>query len=164
MSSIAGCCLALTSIIYDRGGVLAQISGATILPVGPSGATPNGAGGFARLFIAAALIVALVAMILVARAYDLSRKREAQAVSLETRISRILRADPSLSSFPVVPTVRIPLWRGSPVIITMTGWVPQSEFRHAALELVLREAARKARTYRIEDGIVVDPAMAKRAA
>ena len=121
-------------------------------------------GGFARLFIAAALIVALAAMILVARAYDLSRKREAQAVSLETRISRVLRADPLLSSFPVVPTVRIPLWRGSPVIITMTGWVPRSEFRHAALELIVREAAREARTYRIEDGIVVDPAMAKRAA
>jgi hypothetical protein len=121
-------------------------------------------GGFARLFIAAALIVVLAAMILVARAYDLSRKREAQAVSLETRISRALRADPSLSSFPVVPTVRIPLWRGSPAVITMTGWVPRPEFRHAALELVLREAARKGMTYRIEDGIVVDPAMAKRAA
>jgi hypothetical protein len=164
MNSIVGCCLALTSIIYAGGGVLAQISGATIFPSGPSGATQNGAGGFARLFIAAALVVVLAAMILVARAYDLSRKREAQAVSLETRVSRVLRADPSLSSFPVVPTVRIPLWRGAPVIITMTGWVPRSEFRHAALELVLREAARKARTYRIEDGIVVDPVMAKRAA
>ncbi|MGH7485292.1 MAG: hypothetical protein ACREMY_06745, partial [bacterium] len=62
------------------------------------------AGGFARLFVVAALIVVLAAMILVARAYDLSRKREAQAVSLETRISRSLRADPSLSPYPVVPT------------------------------------------------------------
>jgi hypothetical protein len=122
------------------------------------------AGGFARFFVAAALIVVLAAMILVARAYDLGRKREAQAVSLETRISRSLRADPSLSSFPVVPTVRIPLWRGSPVIIAMTGWVPRSQLRHAALELALREAARKARTYRVEDGISVDPAMTKRAA
>src|SRR5258708_37744434 len=50
MSSIAGYGLVLTSIIDDRGGVLAQISGATIFPVGPSGATPNGADGFARLF------------------------------------------------------------------------------------------------------------------
>ena len=122
------------------------------------------AGGVARLFVVAALIVVLAAMILVARAYDLSRKREAQAVSLETRISKSLRADPSLSSYPVAPTVRIPLWRGSPVTITITGSVPRSELRHAALELALREAERNARSYRVEDGILVDPTMAQRAA
>ena len=46
----------------------------------------------------------------------------------------------------------------------MTGSVPGSELRHAALELALREVERKARTYRVEDGILVDPALAKRAA
>jgi len=122
------------------------------------------AGGFARLFVAAALIVVLAAMILVGRAYDLSRKREAQAASLETRISRSLRADPSLSPFPIVPTVRIPLWRGSPVIIAMTGSVPRSQIRLVAVELALREAGRKARPYRVEDGILVDPTIAQRAA
>jgi hypothetical protein len=101
------------------------------------------AGGFARLFVAAALIVVLAAMILVGRAYDLSWKREAQAASLETRISRSLRADPSLSPFPIVPTVRIPLWRGSPVIIAMTGSVPRSQIRLAAVELALREAGKE---------------------
>jgi len=122
------------------------------------------AGGFARLFVAAALIVVLAAVILVGRAYDLSRKREAQAASLETRISRSLRADPSLSPFSIVPTVRIPLWRGSPVIIAMTGSVPRSQIRLAAVELALREAVRKARTYRVVDGILVDPTIAQRAA
>jgi hypothetical protein len=122
------------------------------------------AGGFARLFVAAALIVVLAAVILVGRAYDLSRKREAQAASLETRISRSLRADPSLSPFPIVPTVRIPLWRGSPVIIAMTGSVPRSQIRLVAVELALREAGRKARPYRVEDGILVDPTIAQRAA
>jgi hypothetical protein len=122
------------------------------------------AGGFARLFVAAALIVVLAAMILVGRAYDLSRRREAQAASLETRISRSLRADPSLSPFPIVPTVRIPLWRGSPVIIAMTGSVPRSQIRLAAVELALREAGKKARTYRVEDGILVNPTIAQRAA
>ena len=122
------------------------------------------AGGFARLFVVAALVVALAAMILVARAYDLSRKRERQAAALETRISWALRTEPSLSAFPIFPAVRIPLWRGSPVIVAMTGSVPRSQLRHAAFELALREAARKARAYRVEDGILVDPAMAKRAA
>jgi len=142
MNSIAGYGVALTSILYER----------------------DGAGGFARLFIVAALIVALAAMILVARAYDLNRKREAQSISLEARISRLLRADPLLSPFPIAPTVRIPLWRGAPISVAMTGAVPRSELRHAALALALREARRKARDYRVEDEIVVDPTMAKRAA
>jgi hypothetical protein len=142
MTSIAGYAASLTSMLYERGG----------------------AGGFARLFLVAALIVALAVMILVARAYDLSRKREAQSISLEARISRFLRADPLLSPFPILPTVRIPLWRGAPISVTMTGAVPRSELRHAALELALREARRRARNHRVEDGIVVDPTMAKRAA
>jgi hypothetical protein len=142
MNSIAGYGVALTSILYER----------------------DGAGGFARLFIVAALIVALATMILVARAYDLNRKREAQSISLEARISRLLRADPLLSPFPIAPTVRIPLWRGAPISVAMTGAVPRSELRHAALALALREARRKGRDYRVEDEIVVDPTMAKRAA
>jgi len=125
---------------------------------------PNVADGLVGLFVAAALIVLLAAMILVAKMYDLSRRREGQAVSLEARISNSLRADPLLSSLPVVPTVKIPLWRGSPVVIAMTGSVPRSQLRHAALELALREAERRARTYLLEDRILVDPAMARRAA
>jgi len=114
--------------------------------------------------VAAALLVLLAVMILVAKAYDLSRRREKLAVSLEARISDSLRADPSLSSLPVAPTVSIPLWRGSPVLIAMTGSVPHSQFRHAALEVALREAMRSARSYRLEDRIMIDPAMARRAA
>ena len=160
MNSFAAYGLALTWVMHERAGVWFQISPGVVSAVAP----PTGAAGFARLFVVAALIVALATMILVAIAYDLSRKREAESVSLETRISRSLRGDPSLSPFPIVPTVRIPLWRGSPIIVAMTGSVPRSQLRHAALELALREAGRKARTYRVEDGILVDPTLARRAA
>ena len=151
----------IASMIFGTDTAWAQTSpGPTMPPAVPPGSTPNVAG----LFVAAALIVLLAAMILVAKVYDLSRKREEQADSLEARISNSLLADPLLARLPVVPTVRIPLWRGRPVIIAMTGSVPRSQLRHAALEMALREVGRSARTYRLEDRILVDPAMARRAA
>jgi hypothetical protein len=118
----------------------------------------------AWFFVAAALLVLLAAMIAVGKVYDLSGKREARAGLLEARISDSLRADPLLSRLPVVPTVSIPLWRGSPVLIAMTGSVPRSQLRHAALQVALREAMRSARSYRLDDRIMIDPAMARRAA
>ena len=151
----------IASMIFGTDTAWAQTSlGPTMSPAVPPGSTSNVAG----LFVAAALLVLLAAMILVAKAYDLSRRREKLAVSLEARISDSLLADPSLSGLPVAPTVSIPLWRGSPVLIAMTGLVPHSQLRHAALELALREAMRSARSYRLEDRIMIDPAMARRAA
>jgi len=151
--------------LFGMGRIWAQTSSvSTMSPAVPPESRPNGPDGLAGLFVAAALIVLLAAMILVAKAYDLSRKREELAVSLEARISNSLLADPSLSSLPVVPRVSIPLWRGSPVLIEMTGSVPRSQLRHAALELTLREATRSGRTYRLEDRILIDSAMARRAA
>ena len=151
----------LASMAYGTGTAWAQTSsGPAMSPAVPPGSTPNVAG----LFVAAALIVLLATMILVGIAYDLSGRREKLAVSLEARISDSLLADPSLSGLPLVPTVSIPLWRGSPVLIAMTGSVPHSQLRHAALELALREAMRSVRTYRLEDRIMIDPAVARRAA
>jgi hypothetical protein len=118
----------------------------------------------AWFFVAAALVVLLAAMIVVGKAYDLSRKREARSGLIEARISDSLRADPLLSRLPVVPTVSIPLWRDSPVLVAMTGSVPRSQLRHAALQVALREAMRSARSYRLEDRIMIDPAMARHAA
>jgi hypothetical protein len=116
------------------------------------------------LLVAAALIVVLGAMILLAKAYDLSRKREEQSVALEARISGAMLADPMLSRLPVAATVRVPLWRGSPITVTITGSVPRPQARQAAVELAGREVGRSVKTYRLEDRILVDPAMAKRAA
>lgn len=118
----------------------------------------------AWFFVAAALVVLLAAMIAVGKVYDLSRKREARARLLEARISDSLLADPLLSRLPVVPTVSIPLWRGSPVLIAMAGSVPRSQLRHAVLQVALREAMRSARSYRLEDRIMIEPATARRAA
>src|SRR6266851_2141498 len=99
----------IASMMYGTGTAWAQVSSSpTMSPALPPLSMPNVAG----LFVAAALVVLLAATILVGIAYDLSRKREALAVSLESRISDSLLADPSLGSLPVAPTVSIPLWRG----------------------------------------------------
>jgi len=102
-------------------------------------------------------------MILVARAYDLSRKREAQAVSLETRISR--------SSVPIHCSHPFQLSDGEdPVVAGLTCHHHDDGLGSAIRVPACRARAdparsgKEARTYRIEDGIVVDPAMAKRAA
>jgi hypothetical protein len=54
--------------------------------------------------------------------------------------------------------------RGSPVTIETVGMVPRPELRHAAVDLVVREAARSVKTYRVDARISIDPMMERRAA
>ena len=138
--------------------------GPTLLPGAPAESAPNVADGIGALLLAAALIVLLGAMILLGKAYDLSRKRARQAAAIETRISDAMLADPSLSQLPVAATVRVPLWRASPVTVTITGSVPRPQLRQAAVELAVHEVGGSVKTYHLEDRILVDPAMVKRAA
>jgi hypothetical protein len=146
-------------------GAWAQVPpGPTLSPSVPADSVPNVADSIAGLLVAAALIVLLGAMILLGKAYDLSRKRERQAVAFEARISDAMLADPLLSQLPVTATVRLPLWRGSPVTVTITGSVPRPQLRQAAVEVAMREVGRSVKAYHLEDRIMVDPAMVKRAA
>src|SRR6202040_1458896 len=75
------------------------------LPSGPSPEVTNGSGAF---LVAALVVLLLVAVGVMVKLYDLRRKREDEAVALQARISDALLAEPSLSSLPLVPTVRIP--------------------------------------------------------
>ncbi len=146
-------------------GAWAQLPpGPTLSPGVPQESVPNVADGIVGLLIAAALIVFLGAMILLGKAYGLSRKRERQAVAFEGRISDAMLADPLLSQLPVAATVRVPLWRASPVTVTITGSVPRPQLRQAVVEMVVREVGRSVKAYHLEDRIMVDPAMVKRAA
>ena len=127
---------------------------------GPSPEVTNGSGAFV---VAALVVVLLIAVGVMVKLYDLRRKREDEAVALQARTSDALLAEPFLSSFPLVPTVRIPL-RGSPVTIEIVGRVPRPELRHAAVDLVVREAARSVKSYRVDARISIDPMMERRAA
>src|ERR1700730_10551786 len=126
----------------------------------PSPEMTNGSGAF---MVAALVVVLLIAVGVMVKLYDLRRKREDEAVALQARLSDALLADPSLSSLPLVPTVRIPM-RGSPVTVEIAGTVPRPEFRQAAVALVVREAARSVKSYRVDARISIDSNMQRRAA
>ena len=126
----------------------------------PSPEMTNGSGAF---MVAALVVVLLIAVGVMVKLYDLRRKREDEAVALQARLSDALLAEPSLSSLPLVPTVRIPM-RGSPVTVEIVGAVPRPEVRQAALDLVVREAARSVKSYRVDARISIDPMMQRRAA
>jgi hypothetical protein len=120
----------------------------------------NGSGAF---MVAALVVVLLIAVGVMVKLYDLRRKREDEAVALQARLSDALLAEPSLSSLPLVPTVRIPM-RGSPATIEIVGTVPRPELRQAAVDLVVREVARSVKSYRVDARISIDPMMQRRAA
>jgi hypothetical protein len=126
----------------------------------PSPEMTNGSGAF---MVAALVVALLIAVGVMVKLYDLRRKREDEAVALQARLSDALLADPSLSSLPLVPTVRIPM-RGSPVTVEIVGTVPRPEFRQAAVDLVVREAARSVKSYRVDARISIDSNMQRRAA
>src|SRR5438876_2032641 len=126
----------------------------------PSPEMTNGSGAF---MVAALVVVLLIAVGVMVKLYDLRRKREDEAVALQARLSDALLAEPSLGSLPLVPTVRIPM-RGSPVTIEIVGTVPRPELRQAAIDFVVREAARSVKSYRVEDRISIDSMRQRRTA
>ena len=126
----------------------------------PSPEMTNGSGAF---MVAAFVVALLIAVGVMVKLYDLRRKREDEAVALQARLSDALLAEPSLSALPLVPTVHIPM-RGSPVTVEIVGTVPRPEFRQAAIDLVVREAARSVKSYRVDARISIDPMMQRRAA
>jgi len=129
----------------------------------PPTPTPDIANGSGAYIVAALVVVLLIAVGVMVKLYDLRRKREDEAVALQARLSDALLAEPSLASLPLVPTVHIPM-RGSPVTIELVGSVPRPELRQAAVDLVVREAARSAKSYRMDARISIDPVMERRAA
>ena len=96
--------------------------------------------------------------------YDLTRKREAEAVHLQAQISDALPREPALFAVPVTATADVPLWSGTPATIVLSGQVPSRELHDAVLRIVRQESARIRPDVVITDRIVVDPSMAVRAA
>lgn len=59
---------------------------------------------------------------------------------------------------PLTPTAHLPLWKGSPLVVEITGPVPRPELREAAVDVAKREMGRSRSDFRIEDRVAVDPA------
>jgi hypothetical protein len=70
------------------------------------------------------------------------RRRESEAVRLQSRIIDALRADPRLASIPVLPVAHVPVRSDGIARIELEGVVPSDEARSAVLEVVEREVSR----------------------
>jgi hypothetical protein len=134
------------------------------LPGLPQDARPDIIDASTGFVLVSAVILLLVIVGIGVKLYDLKQKREQDAAALQARISDALMVDPMLSPFPLTPTVRIPVWKGGPVMVEVSGAVPGGGLRQAAVDLVLREALRIGKTCRLVDRVSVDPGMLRRAA
>ena len=130
----------------------------------PSSPAPSeGVGGYGvvAFLLVMGLIIAVGAAV---RIYDVKRKREDEGIALQSRLSDHLLSDPSLAGFPVTPTVYVPFSRRSPITITLTGTVPSGARRDTVLQLVKLVAMPLESHYEIEDRLLVDPQIIRRAA
>ena len=88
-------------------------------------------------------IATLLLLALIAKMLDLRLKRDGEVIAVKGVMSDALRGDPELFDLPLTMTVRVPLWRGSPVTIRVYGEVPSSDIRLTALRRVKRAAQRE---------------------
>lgn len=110
-----------------------------------------------EIIVVAAILALVVLLGMAVKLYDLKRKREEEAVAAQARISDALLMDAALAGLPLTPTARVPLWSGTPLTLEITGSVPKTELREAAIGVARREMARSRDDFRIEDHIAVDP-------
>jgi len=86
--------------------------------------------------------VTTLVLVAIAKLVDFRKHREEQVVELEVRISSALLEDRSLFRSSVAPKVRIPVWRGSPAVITLAGGVASAHDAQLALRLAGQAAWR----------------------
>jgi hypothetical protein len=135
----------------------------TQLPPPPPPPPASSAGGISGGALAVIGLLALLVLVAVAvKLYDAKRKRENEGVVLQARLSDSLMLDSRLSGVPVVASVHVPLWRGAPPVVEVSGAVPSPELRDTAIQLIKREMAGS--PARIEDLVVVDPRKFERVA
>jgi len=104
-----------------------------------------------------AILVAAAALALIigglGRVLELKEQRAAEAIAVQGEIADALLRDPALLGLPLMPTARIPLWRGSRATVKIAGKVPSRELRKAALRAAERGAAELLVTVRIKSRI-----------
>jgi hypothetical protein len=104
------------------------------------GATaPGAAGPGADSLLALVVIPALAAGVFMAldKLVALRQTREHERLLLQATVVHALLRERE----PVIPTIHVPLWSGSPVTIEVTGYVASASQRQAAVRLVADAAA-----------------------
>jgi hypothetical protein len=125
-------------------------------------ATPGDNSG---ILMALALMGALLVVVGIGvKIWDFKRKREAEAVQLQSQISDALLREQEFFGLAITPTVQAPLRRGAPMMIEVSGVAPSTALRDSALRVVRDEAERMGATYEIVDRTEIRPEAARRIA
>jgi hypothetical protein len=138
-------------------------------PAPPSASTSSPPAGEASSAAGATAVVVVIVGLLVlvgvaVKVYDLKRKRESEAVHLQAQVSDALLREQALFGLPITPTAHVPMWKGSPATIELSGQVPTQEARETALRIVRSEALRVRPDVEIDERLAVVPSMAQRIA
>ena len=133
-------------------------------PVSPApGAAASGDNS--GILMALALMGALLLIVGIGvKFWDMKRKREAEAVHLQSQISDALLREQDFFGLAITPTVHAGLRRGTPMTIEVTGQAPSESVRDAALRIVRDEASRVRSDFDVVDRIQVRQEPARRAA
>jgi hypothetical protein len=127
----------------------------------PSPREAIGSGARADTIAVVLLVLAgLVILGIGVKMYDLHRRRQAEAILLQSQLSDALMREQLLIGLPITPTAHAPFWRRSPVIIEVAGRVPSPQARETALRIVRAEAARIRSDIQIEDHLAIVPPQA----
>jgi hypothetical protein len=136
---------------------------ATPPPVTSTPAAP--AGDSSGILMALALMGALLVLVGIGvKLWDAKRKRETEAVHLQSQISDALLREQDFFGLAITPTVHAGVRRSAPVRIEVTGQAPSTAVRDAALRVVRDEAGRMGRDFELDDRVEVRPEAARRVA
>jgi hypothetical protein len=151
----------VAAVLASVGEAVAQATPPTATPA-PSPAAPGDNSG---LLMALALMGALLLIVGIGvKIWDAKRKREAEAVHLQSQISDALLREAEFFGLAITPTVHAPLRKGGSMRIEVTGQAPSPAVRDAALRIVRDEATRMGTDFEIEDRIELKPEAARRVA
>jgi len=128
------------------------------------GAPPSPEGWSGTVVLAVTVLALLVILGVVARLFDRRRRRQADAIGLQSQLSDALLMDRTLYGAAVTTTVHTPMWKRSPLVVEVRGDVPSAELRDAVLRVVQREATRRRPNVEIEDKLMIMPVRIDRTA
>ena len=151
--------LAVGAFVRDAA---AQATPPSITPP-PTTAAP--AGDNSGILIALALMGALLLLVGIGvKLWDYRRKREAEAIHLQSQVSDALLREADFFGLAITPTVQAGMRRGAPMKVVITGQAPSPTIRDSALRIVRDEAARLGCDIEVEDHMEVTQEPARRIA
>ena len=101
---------------------------------------------------------------IIGRLLDLRRRREDEALGLQSRVSDALMLEPGLAGLAVTASMHVPLLPGKDPTLEITGRVPTPDQHELATRVAMRTLADRSAHVHIQDKVWVDPVMREHAA